>query len=250
MDETEAQLDLARLAVIIPALNEQVPLATLLPILTKMGVGRVIVGDNGSTDRTAEVARAHGAEVSEAPQRGYGQACWSAMQLLHERDEFVVFLDADLSDDPACLPQLVAPLAAGQADLVLGCRAGALRDPRAMTLPQRFGTWLATCLIRIGWGYRYRDLGPFRAIRRDALDAMGMRDRAFGWTVEMQIRAVEMHLRIREIDVPYHARIGRSKISGTARGVILAGYWIFRTVGSRWLTKRSRLKPSVPRNSR
>jgi glycosyltransferase involved in cell wall biosynthesis len=240
MSEVNADVDLSRAAVIIPALNEEKSLAELLPLLASMGVGRMIVGDNGSTDRTAEVARAHGADVASAPGRGYGQACWSAMQLLREPDEIVVFLDADLSDDPAWLPRLAAPVAADRADLVLGCRASALRDPQAMTLPQHFGTWLATFLIRLGWGYRYRDLGPFRAIRRDALEAMGMHDRAFGWTIEMQIRAVEMHLRIEEIDVPYRARVGQSKISGTIRGVILAGYWILRTVGTLGWTKRSR----------
>ncbi len=240
MEQAQTSIDLSRVAVIIPALNEAEPLAELLPLLKKMGTGRVIVGDNGSTDGTAEVARSHGAEVAEAPRRGYGQACWSAMQLLSERDAIVVFLDADLSDDPTCLPRLVEPIVADRADFVLSRRANALRDPGAMTLPQRFGTGLATWLIRLGWGVRYHDLGPFRAIRKNALDAIGMRDRAFGWTVEMQIRAAEMNLRVLEIDVPYRARVGRSKISGTVKGVFLAGYWILTTVGRLWWTKRSR----------
>lgn len=236
-------MDLSRVAVVIPALNEQGPLGELLPRLRAAGVGWIIVGNNGSTDRTAEVARSFGVVVADAPRRGYGEACQVALRRLPPEAEVVAFIDADLSDDPTRLPTLIAPIAAGEADLVLGCRAPRLREPGAMTPPQRFGTWLATRLMRLGWGHAYRDMGPFRVIRRDALEAIGMRDRAYGWTVEMQIRAVELGLRIREIDVPYRARVGRSKISGTARGVLLAGYWILRTVGVMWVTKGSRRRP-------
>ena len=243
MDETRhLELDLSRVGVIVPALNEEEPLRILLPALRSLGVGQIIVGNNGSTDSTAEVARENGADVADAPVRGYGMACEAAMQLLGPHIHCVVFMDADMSIRAEHLPTLVAPLLDCDVDFILAARPAHLREPGAMTPPQRFGTWLATVLIRIGWGYPYRDMGPFRAIRRECLDRIDMQDRAFGWTVEMQVRAVELNLRIAEIDLPYHARVGKSKISGTVKGVFLAGYWILKTVGSLWLTKRSRLR--------
>ncbi len=235
---------LLSVGVIIPALNEAEGLRELLPLLSSMGLGRIIVADNGSTDATADVAIGAGATHVYVPQRGYGAACFAGMQQLDASIGTVVFLDADLSDDPTLLPTLVRPILAGECDFVIGTRVRALRARGSMTLPQVFGNVLATWFIRIGWGHRYGDLGPFRAIRRDALARIDMQDRAFGWTAEMQIRAVEEHLRIRELPVPYRRRRGKSKISGTVRGVVLAGYWILRTCFWLWVTSRARAERS------
>lgn len=239
---TTADVSLSTTAVIIPALNEAENLAVLVPELLACGVGQIIVGDNGSSDGSAEVAADCGASVAHEPRRGYGAACWAAMQRLREDIDVVVFLDADLADDHSLIGELVSPIAKDRIDLVIGARARRLRVQGSMTLPQVFGNLLATTLIRVGWGQRYTDLGPFRAIRRKCLDKIGMRDRAFGWTVEMQIRAVECDLRIAEIEVPYAKRRGKSKISGTVKGVVLAGYWILGTCGWLWWTRKRRLK--------
>lgn len=239
---------LATTAVIIPALNEADNMPILLPQLVASGVGAILVCDNGSTDDTFRSAASNGATmVISVPKRGYGEACYSGMEALShwpdgKRFDVVAFMDADLADDIAMLPQLVAPIASGDADMVIGVRSRQNREPGSMSLPQVFGNWLATTLIRLGWGHRYRDLGPYRAIRRDRLFQMRMQDRAFGWTVEMQIKAVEQDLRIREIDVPYFKRRGKSKISGTVRGVFLAGYWILSTCARLWWTKKNRIK--------
>ncbi len=237
----EPAQDLRRVCVIIPALNEAQSLRTLLPVVRSLGVGRIIVADNGSTDATARIARDCGAIVVREPRRGYGAACAAGLAHVGPECDVIAFLDADLADDPQRLPVLAAPVLAGRADLVIGCRLPELREPGAMTLPQRFGNALATALIRLGWGYAYRDLGPFRVIRRDALEAIDMQDRAFGWTVEMQVRAVELGLRIEQIGVPYRRRTGVSKISGTVGGVVRAGYWILRTLGGLYWTRRRRV---------
>lgn len=232
---------LSTVSVITPAYNEAEALARLLPRLNVLGFGEIIVADNGSTDATADVARAHGARVVSAPQRGYGAACAAGIAALRPECRVVAFIDGDLSDEPEQLPALCAPILADEADLVMGWRRRDLRAPGTLTPPQAFGTWLAVTLLRLGWGVRYHDLGPMRAIRRDALLAMDMQDRAFGWTVEMQAKAAEMSLRIRELPVPYHKRVaGRSKISGTIRGVWLAGYWILSTLGRLYFTRRRR----------
>ncbi len=221
-------------------------MSILMPQLVELGVGAILLCDNGSTDDTAQQASAHGATiVVHQPTRGYGAACFAGMEaLVHlpnsERFDVVAFLDADLADDTSMLFQLVKPILGDDADLVIGVRSRKNREPGSMSLPQIFGNWLATFLIRIGWGYRYRDLGPFRTIRRKNLYALDMQDRAFGWTVEMQIKAVEQKLRIEEIEVPYFKRRGKSKISGTVRGVFLAGYWILGTCARLWWTKRRR----------
>lgn len=242
MTSASADVDLTGTAVIIPALNEAPSLRVLLPILKDMSLGRIIVGDNGSTDDTREVVESHGATWVYEPRRGYGAACWAGMQHLPESIEIVTFLDADMSDDPTLLPQLARPIANDECDFVVSTRVPQLREPGAMTFPQRFANILFPILIRLGWGHRYTDMGPFRAIRRTSLDAIGMRDRAFGWTIEMQIRAVELGLRIREVPVSYRRRKGKSKISGTIRGVVLAAYWIIRTCAGLWLTKRQRVR--------
>ena len=234
-------IDLTRTAVIIPALNEAPSLSKLLPILETMSVGQVLVCDNGSTDNTREVVDRSGAQWVLEPRRGYGAACWAGMGALAPSIEIVAFLDADLSDDPMLLPELVRSIAEDECDFVVSARVPHLREPGSMTFPQRVANVLFPILIRLGWGYRYTDMGPFRAIRRTSLEAIRMRDRAFGWTIEMQIRAVENRLRIREIPVPYRRRQGKSKISGTVRGTILVAYWIIRTCVTLWLTRHRRL---------
>ena len=231
---------LPRVSVIIPALDEGRSLSVLLPILRSMSLGQIIVADNGSTDQTQQVVESHGALWVFEPRRGYGAACHAGMRQLSPTTEIVVFLDADLSDDPALLPDLVEPIAAGEYDFVVSTRAAHLRQPGSMSLPQRVANRLFPWLIKAGWGHAYRDMGPFRAIRRASLEAVDMQDRAFGWTIEMQIRAVELGLGIKEIPVPYRRRRGRSKISGTVLGVLRAAYWITRTCVWLWVTKKNR----------
>lgn len=217
-------------ALIIPALDEEHAIGPLLAAIDRAVVRDVIVGDNGSRDRTADVARAAGAEVVHVAERGYGAACAGALARLKDDVELVLFMDADGSDDPAEIASVLAPLVQGRAELVIGSRALGVVEPGALTPQQRFGNWLATRLIRLIYGHRYTDLGPFRAIRRELLDRIDMRDRRFGWTVEMQIRALQLSARVVEVPVRYRRRIGRSKISGTVMGVVKAGWWILYTI--------------------
>ncbi|MEZ5817822.1 MAG: glycosyltransferase family 2 protein [Hyphomicrobiaceae bacterium] len=222
------QLD-RRIAVVIPALDEEDAIGRVLADLPDF-VDRAIVADNGSTDRTAEVARAHGALVVAEPERGYGAACLAALRHVGDAD-IVVFMDGDYSDHAAEMETLVAPIARGEADMVIGSRALGEREAGALTPQQRFGNWLATRLIHLFWGARYTDLGPYRAISTEALRRLGMMDRNYGWTVEMQIRAAVAGLRTREVPVSYRRRIGQSKVSGTVKGTIMAGIKILAVIG-------------------
>jgi hypothetical protein len=219
-----------RIAVIIPAFNEAPSIAKVIEAIPDW-VDQIIVGDNGSTDDTASIAEAVGATVVHEPERGYGAACLRAMEAL-ESPVVVVFLDADFSDDPAEMDRLVDPILNGDADIVIGSRVLGEADPGALTPQQRFGNRLACWLMRLFWQTSYTDLGPFRAIRYATLRELDMRDRNWGWTVELQVRAAQQRLRIIETPVRYRKRIGRSKISGTVSGVIKAGakilYFIFR----------------------
>ena len=226
--------------VIVPALNEEAALPRVLRDLRALGLARILVVDNGSTDRTAEVAREHGADVLAEPLRGYGAACWRGMAALDAAAAWVLFCDADGSDDLSELPRFFSAAAAG-ADFVLGDRRATAEGRGAMTPQQNFGNALATTLIAFGWRHRYRDLGPLRLIRCAALDRIAMRDRGFGWTVEMQVRAIEEGLCIAEIPVGYRRRQGgRSKISGTLRGSVHAGSVILLTLGRLWFRRRAR----------
>lgn len=238
----------ARVAAIIPARNEveNVP-AVVLPLLN-MGLGQVIVVDNGSNDGTGRVASALGANVVREERAGYGAACWKGMQALNPGTDVVLFVDADQSDDLSVVPCIVDPVLHGEADLVMGARTRC--ESGAMTLPQRFGTALAVRLVHVIWGHPFADLGPFRAINRAALEDLEMKDRAFGWTVEMQIRALQEGLRTMEIPVRYFPRVGTSKISGTIRGVALAGYWILSTILRLRLAEVTKAHPRrTPRGS-
>ena len=225
------------LDVVIPARDEAAALPLVLRDLPRAGEGwrvrSVVVVDNGSRDETADVARASGAVVVREPVAGYGRACLAGLALLRDSPpDAVVFLDADHSDDPRELPRLVEPLARGQAVLVIGSRALGEREPGAFTPVQAFGNWLAPALLRFLWGTHATDLGPFRAIRWAALESLGMRDRDFGWTVEMQARAARARLASLEVPVSYRRRRhGRSKIAGTVSGSVRAGFRILATIG-------------------
>lgn len=225
-------------ALIVPALNEEPVLGQMLDAVPAGLYRIVIVADNGSTDRTAEVARAHGAVVVREPERGYGAACLRALSALPEEIEAVVFMQADLSEDPAEASLLLGPIEAGDYDLVLGSRTLGTSEPGALLPHQEFGNRIATGLIRLFYGHRYSDLGPFRAIRRDALERLRMRDRNYGWTIEMQVRALEDGLRVLEVPVRYRNRAaGVNKVSGNAKASLMAGYKITTTVLKLWWRK-------------
>jgi glycosyltransferase involved in cell wall biosynthesis len=196
-------------------------------------VREVIVCNNASTDRTGEVAAAHGAKVVFQPLKGYGNACLKGMEYIAQKSikpDIVVYLDADYSDHPEEMPLLVAPITEGNYDMVIGSRALGVRERGSMTPQQVFGNWLATRLIHLFFNYTFTDLGPFRAIRYDKLLEINMVDRNYGWTVEMQIKAAKKKLRCTEVAVTYRRRIGVSKVSGTVKGTIMAGYKIILTI--------------------
>jgi len=221
-----------RIAVLIPALNEEVSLSQVLGDLPRAVVEEIVLIDNGSADRTAEVARAGGATVLSEPRRGYGSACLAGIAYLKAKaPDVVVFLDADYSDYPDELPAVIRPIIRAGYDLVIGSRTKGEAEPGALLWQARFGNALATSLIRWLYGFPYSDLGPFRAIRFPALLTLGMTDRTYGWNVEMQIKAVRHGLRIAEVPVRYRKRAGgESKVSGTLKGTLLAGCKILWTV--------------------
>ena len=234
-----------RAALIIPALNEEEAIGATLARVPPGLFDCVIVADNGSTDRTAEVARAHGARVVQEPRRGYGAACLAAIAALPAEVECVVFLQADGSEDPAEAARLLEPIARGEADLVIGSRVLGSAEPGALAPHQRFGNRLATFLIRLLYGRRYTDLGPFRAIRRNALERLRMRDRGYGWTVEMQVRALEEGLRVVERPVSYgRRRAGTGKVSGSWKASLAAGAKILATIARLYLRRGGRRKPA------
>ena len=207
--------------VVIPALDEEEALPHVLAAIPSGLVRRVVVADNGSRDRTASRAREAGAEVVSEPRRGYGAACLKALAHLRaEQPDVVVFLDGDHSDHPEELPSLLAPISAGHADFVVGSRALGVSERGSLTPQQRVGNAIACVALRLVYGARYTDLGPFRAIRWDALEELGMVDRDYGWTVEMQIKAARRRVPHAEVPVSYRRRIGVSKVSGTLRGTL------------------------------
>ena len=218
-----------KVSVIIPAFNEESSIGLVLNDLPKDSLHEIIVVDNGSTDDTANVASESGARVVEENQKGYGSACLRGIAELTQPD-IVVFLDGDYSDYPEEITKLIQPILDGEKDFVVGSRM-ILPESRSALLPQaRYGNWLAVFLIRIFFKHRYTDLGPFRAIRNDSLNSIGMQDQNFGWTVEMQIKAVQKGLRVCEIPVRYRERVGVSKITGTVSGTLKAGTKIIYTI--------------------
>jgi len=221
---------LPRISVIIPALNEAASIGLVIGGVPFNLVSEIIVVDNGSTDGTAEIARQAGARIVHEPQRGYGAACLAGIASA-SNPEILIFLDGDYSDYPEEMGLLAEPIIHGKADFVIGSRMAG-PDARRVLQPQAYwGNRLATLLVRLLYGFRFTDLGPFRAIRAESLRALGMCDRSFGWTIEMQIKAVQQGLRIQEVPLRYRSRIGQSKISGTLSGSIRAGFKILYTIG-------------------
>ncbi len=227
---------LSDIALIIPARNEELSLPGVLRNIPPI-ISRVVVVDNGSTDGTARIAAAYGAQVVYEEIPGYGRACLAGLSALRDNPpEIVAFVDADGSDELACLPVLIAPVVAAEQDFVLGERIPV--DNRALSFQQQFGHLLATGLIRLFWQHRYNDLGPMRVITWGALERLKMADQDFGWTVEMQVRAIKNGLKILGIRVPYHKRsAGKSKISRTISGTFKAGSTILWTIGRELLSE-------------
>lgn len=219
--------------IIIPVLNEEKAIGNVLAAIPREAVRHIIVCDNGSTDKTRDVAVQGGAIVVSAKERGYGSACLKGLEFiagLDEKPDAVAFLDGDYSDYPEELIELVTHMQEAGADLVLGARTLGQRERGALTPQQVFGNWLATGLIRWLYGYRFHDLGPFRIIRYPALMRLNMADRNYGWTVEMQAKAAKLKMKAIEIPVSYRKRIGHSKVSGTIKGSFLAGIKILWTI--------------------
>ncbi len=220
-----------RIFVIIPALNEEGSIAKVIQDIPQNIVSEIIVVNNGSTDNTAVVAQQAGARVLEEPRRGYGYACLKGIAYAESQNpDILVFMDADYSDFPEELPLLLEPIYEQNMDMVIGSRALGNKEFGSMTIPQIFGNWLATKLLYLFYGLKFTDLGPFRAIRMEALKQLKMQDKTYGWTVEMQLKAAKMKLKSTEVAVNYRKRIGYSKVSGTIRGTVMAGYKILWTI--------------------
>ena len=231
------QSELPVIDVIIPAYNEEQSIGLVLNDIPQGLVREVVVVNNNSTDNTRGSAEAGGATVLDEKKQGYGSACLKGIEYLRskaEQPDIVVFLDADHSDHPEEMAKVVEPIRTQQMDMVIGSRALGNREKGAMMPQQVFGNWLATRLLRLIYKVRYTDLGPFRAIRYDKLIALGMCDPNYGWTVEMQIKAAKQQLRTCEVPVTYRKRVGVSKVSGTVKGTVGAGYKIITTLFKYW----------------
>lgn len=222
--------------VIIPAYNEQDSIAKVIADIPKI-VNEVIVVSNNSTDDTEKNAKNAGATVLKEPQKGYGYACLKGMEYVarldhNQQPNIIVFLDGDYSDYPEQLTELVEPIIKNNIDFVIGARVKRLREEGSMTIPQIFGNWLATFLMKLFFGATFTDLGPFRAIKYDKLLALNMEDKTYGWTVEMQLKALKQQFSYIEVPMKYRNRIGVSKVSGTVKGAVMAGIkilsWIFK----------------------
>lgn len=223
-----------RIKVIIPAFNEEDSISLVIQDIPDV-VEEVIVVSNNSTDQTEENARKAGATVLSETRKGYGYACLKGMDYVaaqQEKPDIIVFLDGDYSDYPEQLSAIIQPILQENIDFVIGARVDRLREEGSMTFPQIFGNWLATRLMRLFFGARFTDLGPFRAIKYEKLLALNMEDKTYGWTVEMQLKAIKQKLLYVEVPVNYRNRIGVSKVSGTVKGAVMAGIkilgWIFK----------------------
>jgi glycosyltransferase involved in cell wall biosynthesis len=219
--------------IIIPAYNEENAIGQVIAEIPGQLVSEVVVVNNASTDNTGQVAANAGATVLHEPIPGYGRACLKGMEYLKQSEnkpDIVVFLDGDYSDYPEEIKQIIKPILGNQADLVIGSRALGNKEKGSMTPQQIFGNWLATRLLKILYGVKFTDLGPFRAITWTKLMELDMQDKTYGWTVEMQLKAAKNGLRCVEVPVRYRKRIGFSKISGTVKGTVMAGYKILYTI--------------------
>ena len=223
-----------RIKVIIPAFNEADSIGLVIQDIPDV-VEEVIVVSNNSTDQTEENARKAGASVLTETRKGYGNACLKGMDYVaaqQEKPDIIVFLDGDYSDYPEQLSAIIQPILQENIDFVIGARVDRLREEGSMTFPQIFGNWLATRLMRLFFGAKFTDLGPFRAIKYEKLLALKMEDKTYGWTVEMQLKAIKQKLSYVEVPVNYRNRIGVSKVSGTLKGAVMAGVkilgWIFK----------------------
>lgn len=222
--------------VIILALNEEESIPLVIRDIPKDIADEIVVVDNGSTDSTASVAKDSGATVLREERRGYGYACLKGIEYARQKQpDIVVFLDGDYSDYPEEMSSLVKPIIEDGYDMVLGSRLMGRRQKGSMPLQSIYGNKFGTFLIRLLFGFSYTDLGPFRAIRFDRLLDLNMQDRTYGWTVEMQIKAVKKGYKIKEVPVNYRVRIGKSKVSGTIKGTIMASYKILLTIFRYWL---------------
>jgi len=217
-----------KVELIIPAYNEEDAIGEVVREVPREVVSRVIVVDNASTDGTGRAAREAGAEVVCEKRRGYGSACLAGVCALKDA-EVVVFLDGDRSDDPREIQLLIDPILEGRADFVIGSRIGRM-ERGALTPQQLAGNRVATTLIRLLYGVRLADLGSFRALRREALESLGMSNLSYGWPVEMVVKAAKRGYRIAEVPITYRRRIGESKVSGTLKGSLLAGYHMISTI--------------------
>ena len=219
--------------VIIPAFNEQHAIGKVIGDIPKELVTEIIVVDNASNDDTSNTAIKAGATVLREERKGYGSACLkgiSYVNSLKEKTDIVVFIDADYSDHPEEMNSLITPIVEQNYDMVIGSRALGIKEKHSMTPPQIFGNWLATRLLKLIYKVRFTDLGPFRAIKLRSLNSLRMQDTNFGWTVEMQLKAAKKKMKCTEVPVNYRNRIGTSKISGTVKGTIMAGYKIIWTI--------------------
>jgi glycosyltransferase involved in cell wall biosynthesis len=237
-------------AVVIPCLDEEEPIGVLVREVLAMGVDRVIVVDNGSTDRTAAVASAAGALVVSEPRRGYGRACAAGLAAVPQGIDIVCFLDGDGSDVPDFLPAVIGPIATGEADFVMGSRLRGRREPGSMTPQQIVAGWLAGLLIRWTYGVAFTDMSPFRAMRVDRLRALGMREETYGWNLEMQMRAAAAGWRILEIPVDHRCRRGGvSKVSGDIVAGVKAAYKITTTFMRLAVSLKSATRDGIQRIS-
>ena len=221
-----------KISVIIPALNEEKSISKVISSIPKY-VSEIIVVDNGSTDKTSKIAKSKGALILFESKKGYGHACIKAIEFLKfNPPNIIVFLDGDYSDYPEEMDLLINPIIKNKYEFVMGARIKKLREPGSMKLQQVFGNFLACFLLKVLYGVNFKDLGPFRAIKWESLQKLKMKDKTFGWTIEMQLKAIKHKLKYLEVPVKYRNRIGKSKISGTLTGTIMAGYkillWIFK----------------------
>ena len=218
--------------VIIPAFNESKSIGKVIAGIPDL-VNETIVVNNASTDNTETIAKEQGATVLREPRKGYGYSCLKGIDYLQTKvnpNDIIVFLDGDYSDFPDEISMLIAPILESDVDMVIGSRALGVREPGSMLFQQIAGNWLATALIKLFYNAHFTDLGPFRAIQWKALQQLDMKDKTFGWTVEMQVKAAKHRLKFTEVAVNYRQRIGVSKVSGTIYGTIMAGYKIVLTI--------------------